>query len=130
MTAEKKIHFIFHFDIIGCLTINYGSFPCLLQLPNIFHQYLQKNTLHDSDKIGNDKWNILFHSEALAFKVSQNPFLKGKIYLPKHYCVAQLLKNPPAIWEICVRSLGWEDPLQKGKATHFSILVWRIPWTV
>ena len=44
--------------------------------------------------------------------------------------VAQLLKHPPAKWETWVRSLGWEDPLEKGKATHPSILAWRIPWTV
>ena len=44
--------------------------------------------------------------------------------------VAQLVKNPPAIWETWVQSLGWEDPLEKGKATHSSILAWRIPWTV
>ena len=44
--------------------------------------------------------------------------------------VAQLIKNPPAMRETWVRSLGWEDPLQKGKATHSSILAWRIPWTV
>ena len=41
-----------------------------------------------------------------------------------------LVKNPPAMWETWVRSLGWEDPLEKGKATHSSILAWRIPWTV
>ena len=44
--------------------------------------------------------------------------------------VAQLGKNPPVMWETWVRSLGWEDPLEKGKATHSSILAWRIPWTV
>ena len=44
--------------------------------------------------------------------------------------VAQLVKNPPAMWEICVQSLGWEDHLEKGKATHSSILAWRIPWTI
>ena len=43
--------------------------------------------------------------------------------------VAQLVKNPPAMWEIWVRSLGWEHPLKKGMATHSSILAWRIPWT-
>ena len=43
--------------------------------------------------------------------------------------VAQLVKNLPAMWETWVRSLGWEDPLEKGKATHSSILAWRIPWT-
>ena len=44
--------------------------------------------------------------------------------------VAQLVKNPPAVWETWVRPLGWGDPLEKGKATHSSILAWRIPWTV
>ena len=44
--------------------------------------------------------------------------------------MAQLVKNPPAMRETWVRSLGWEDPLEKGKATHSSILAWRIPWTV
>ena len=44
--------------------------------------------------------------------------------------VAQLVKNLPAMWETRVRSLGWEDPLEKGKATHSSILAWRIPWIV
>ena len=44
--------------------------------------------------------------------------------------VAQLVKNPPAMWETWVWSLGWEYPLEKGKATHSSILAWRIPWTV
>ena len=44
--------------------------------------------------------------------------------------VAQLVKNLPAMWETWVRFLGWEDALEKGKATHSSILAWRIPWTV
>ena len=44
--------------------------------------------------------------------------------------VAQLVKNPPAMQGTWVRSLGWEDPLEKGKATHSSILAWRSPWTV
>ena len=44
--------------------------------------------------------------------------------------VAQLVKNPSAMRETWVQSLGWEDPLEKGKATHSSILPWRIPWTV
>ena len=44
--------------------------------------------------------------------------------------VAQLVKNPPAMQETWVQSLGWEDPLEKGKATHSSILTWRILWTV
>ena len=44
--------------------------------------------------------------------------------------VAQLVKNLPAMWETWVQSLGWEDPLEKGKATHSSLLAWRIPWRV
>ena len=44
--------------------------------------------------------------------------------------VAQLVKNPPAMWETWVWYLGWEDPLEKGKATQSSILAWRISWTV
>ena len=44
--------------------------------------------------------------------------------------VAQLVKNPPAMQETWVRSLGCEGPLEKGKATHSSILAWRIPWSV
>ena len=42
--------------------------------------------------------------------------------------VAQMVKNPPAMRETWVESLGWEDPLEEGMATHFSILAWRIPW--
>ena len=42
--------------------------------------------------------------------------------------VAQRLKRLPAMWETWVRSLGWEDPLEKEMATHSSILAWRIPW--
>ena len=41
--------------------------------------------------------------------------------------VAQLVKNLPAMWETWVQSLGWEDPLEKGKATLSSIVAWRIP---
>ena len=42
--------------------------------------------------------------------------------------VAQMVKNLPAVWETCVRSLGREDPLEKEMATHSSVLAWRIPW--
>ena len=43
--------------------------------------------------------------------------------------VAQTVKNPPAMKETQVRSLGQEDPLEKETATHSSILAWKIPWT-
>ena len=41
--------------------------------------------------------------------------------------MAQTVKNVPAMWETWVRSLGWEDPLEVGMATHSSVLAWRIP---
>ena len=44
--------------------------------------------------------------------------------------VTQLVKNLPAVWETWVRSLVWEDPLEKGKATQYSTLTWKVPWTV
>ena len=50
-------------------------------------------------------------------------------FLPQFALVAQTDKNLPAMWETWVQSLGWEDALVKGTATHSSILAWRIPWT-
>ena len=51
----------------------------------------------------------------------------------KGFLVAQMVKNPPAIWETWVQVLQfrrpWEDPLEKGMVTHSSTLTWRIPWT-
>ena len=44
--------------------------------------------------------------------------------------VSHLVKNPPAMQETWVQSLGWEDPLEKGTVTHSSILAWKIPWTI
>ena len=49
-------------------------------------------------------------------------------FVHKASLVAQLVKNPPVMRETWILSLGWEDPLEKGKATHSSILAWRIPW--
>ena len=43
--------------------------------------------------------------------------------------VTQVVKNPPAMWETWVRSLGWEDPLVEGMADPSSILAWRVLWT-
>ena len=70
----------------------------------------------DSTKI---KWNGL-HT---LFLCRHYLFIKPTLSL-----VAQLVKNPPAMWETWVWSLGWEDPLEKGKAIVSSILAWRIPW--
>ena len=43
--------------------------------------------------------------------------------------MAQIVKNPPAMWETQVQSLGQEDPLEKGMAIHSGMLAWKIPWT-
>ena len=43
--------------------------------------------------------------------------------------MAQMVKNPPAVQEACIQSLGQEDPLEKGMVTHSSILAWKTPWT-
>ena len=51
----------------------------------------------------------------------------GKMPLSWASLVTQTIKNLPAMWETWVQSLGWEDPLEEGMATHSSILAWRIP---
>ena len=49
--------------------------------------------------------------------------------LDRDSLVTQMVKSLPAVQETSVRSRGWEDPLEKGMATHFSILAYRIPWS-
>ena len=58
-----------------------------------------------------------------------SPSLFSSLALIRASPVAQMVKNLPAMHETWIRSLGWEDPLEKGMATHSSILAWRIPWT-
>ena len=71
------------------------------------------------------------HSSILAWRIPRT--VEGIGY-PFQYSwaspVAQLVKYLPAVWDTWVESLGWEDPLEKGKGTHSSILAWRIPRTV
>ena len=52
-----------------------------------------------------------------------------KSFLEWASLVAQIVKNPPAVWDTWVLSLGQEDPLEEEMTTHSSILAWRIPWT-
>ena len=58
----------------------------------------------------------------MEFNIVNRPFLVS--------LVAQTVKNLPAVRETWVRSLGWEDPLEKEMAAHSSILAWKIPWMV
>ena len=55
--------------------------------------------------------------------------LELKLQRSRASLVAQMVKNPPAMQETWLRSLGWGDSLEKRMATHASILAWRIPWT-
>ena len=85
-------------------------------------------------------WSIYRHLVApftlvtsLLFWHHCSPHLSAPSFVPQKdqvSLVAQLVKNLPAMRETWVQSLGWEDPLENGKATHSSILAWRIPWTV
>ena len=51
------------------------------------------------------------------------------VFITTAFLVTQMAKNSPAMRETWVQSLGWEDPLEEGRATHSSILAWIIPWT-
>ena len=68
---------------------------------------------------------VLLSTPVFTFTILSIP--QGNLLLSH---AAQLVKNLPAMWEIWVRSLSWEDPLEKGKATHSSILTWRTPQTI
>ena len=61
---------------------------------------------------------------------SEKSGLNVNLQKPWASLVTQLVENLPAMWETWLKFLGWEDPLDKGKATHSRILAWRIPWTV
>ena len=65
--------------------------------------------------------------DPLQYSCLENPVDRGAC--PLASLVAQRIKRLPAMQETRVRSLGWEDPLEKEMATHSSILAWRIPWT-
>ena len=69
------------------------------------------------------------HVGSSWIRASKSPALAGGFSTTGASLVAQMVKNLPAVQETWVRSLGGEDPLEKGMSTHFSILAWRIPWT-
>ena len=73
-----------------------------------------------------ESWTLMFHDASVhGFGGQEN----GEVYLGYDTwasLVAQRVKNLPAMWETWVQSPGWEDPLEKGKASHSSILAWRI----
>ena len=80
------------------------------------------------------------HNMHFIYRLNYVQSQNNKVNNPSGLCIpffvtwacllAQLGKNLPAMWEAWVRSLGWEDPLEKGKAAHSNILAWRIQWTI
>ena len=69
-------------------------------------------------------WNSLFQNRPLLGLLTE-----GKDEIVWVSLVAQRLKHLPSMWETWIQSLGWKDPLEKERATHSSILAWKIPWT-
>ena len=71
------------------------------------------------------------HSSILAWRIPElDTTERLSLSLSRPSLLAELVKNLSAVQETRVRSVDWEDPLEKGRATHSSILAWRIPWTV
>ena len=113
---------------------------CKISRQNYY--FNKDNSLYEVPLINSSKKFTLFkmpyfsHFKKQFSPGSLLPQLMQKIYKVKTASfnwvsfVAQLVKNSPAMRETWVWSLGWEDPLEKEKATHSSILAWRIPWTI
>ena len=72
----------------------------------------------------------IFRTTAEATSSSPTEKLANPQHFPRGFPGGSVVKNPLPMQEMWVRSLGGEDPLEGGMVTHFSILVWRIPWTV
>ena len=95
----------------------------ILALPYVFGGFLDSSIGKQSACNAGDSGSIP------GFERSAGEAISYPIQYSWASLTAQLIKNPPAMRETCVWSQGWEDPLEKGKATHCSILAWRIPWT-
>ena len=120
---------------------------CILRGGPVLKQE-REGTFRESQGVGafaNDQWGSGFPGSSVGKESACNagdpdliPGLGSSagegIGYPLQYSwaslVAQLVKNPPAMRETWLRSLGWEDPLEKGKANLSSILAWRMPWTI
>ena len=106
--------------------LSYGQYNFSLHLGEASLAHLLPSHAHSPDPHpacqpdGVDLW----HSGGMTFEYSiwGDPKIRASL-------AALMVKNLPAMWETQVRSLGQEDPLEKGMATHSSILAWRIPWT-
>ena len=113
----------------GEMPLSTGSRVCLPRLPPVAMVTGLDDTLV---LLGSQRY---WGETAFCNKATRNKFLllKSTDTRPtpcRASLVAHLVKSLPTMQETWVRSLGWEDPLEKGKATHSTILPWRIPWTV
>ena len=114
--SEGPDHLVFVF-VLSCSQLwdHLGSFEILTTYaPACSPPPMKSNSLEES-------WLWCFLKSS-PDDFNMRPGLRGSL-------VAQTVKNPSAVQETRVRSLGQEDPLEEGMATHFSVLVWRIPWT-
>ena len=102
----------------------------LFELVFIFSRYMPREGFPDSSVGKESTWNAGDSGSIPESAISVGEGIGYPLQYSWASLVAQLVKNPPAMQETSVRSLGWEDPLEKGKAIHSSILAWGIPWTV
>ena len=129
--VDLKLRFLFLNNVYQCI-------PGLMVSNSVFGHLIASLTCKNSNQryfpvssIGKESPAI--QETPVGFVDQEDPLEKGIGY-PLQYSwtslVAQLVKNLHAVQEPWLWSLGWEDPQEKGKATHPSILAWRIPWTV
>ena len=133
LSKNKRYTFHFHLKTEGTLLNNvftillYYLLPFFRQLhnstfPKLFI-FLSKELFQVPFTVSREQYLLeLFH-------FPEGPYNRGLPFNPRASPVAQTVKNLPTMQETQVRSLCWEDPLEKGMATHSSILVWEIPWT-
>ena len=121
-------------DIIGIGSLSFfldWSNICLLHLAERTQKYIL--CIYWASLIAHSKESTCNAGDLSSIPGSGRSAGEGTSY-PLQYSgaslVAQLVKNLLTLQETWVQSLGWKDPLETGKATHSSILAWRIPWTV
>ena len=102
--------------------------PCPYSLSRNFLLPVQTHSKYPI--FGKDLAKSLCSHKTLLIALFWQALFRVSLHQNQASLVAQLVKNLPEMCETWVRFLGWEDPLEKGKATHSSILAWRIPWTV
>ena len=133
-TLSLQIFFFLHqyFPFVSGTLMTY-----MLSLLIVFHRSFSSAQVFFSLSftLSNVCWSILKFTDSLLCHLHSAAGPIAWMFHFRYYpfrasLVAHLVKNPPAMRETWLQSLGWEDPLEKGKATYSSILAWRIPWTV